>query len=535
MRIVIGHDDDIGVLSGNRTHDGALEVVSFAGRAEHNHDLAVTGAVHSLQRAGQAVGVMREVHDGVRRQRNQLHAAGHHRGERRTGGQGRQQQLALGGIGIEVRHEGGQGRVRNVKICGQARVALNAFAGAVLQVEAVAQTLALHADHGPIALAKLGGDLGEAGTAGGHQTVYMLGAHPLGGGGVHLLAPAVVRGNYGQLGALGGEQLRLRLKVVLHRAVQVQVVLRQVRKTGHGILHAVDTVVVNRVGGHLHRRAPQAVLTHDGQQRMHVGRLGGGHLRGHGHAVNQNLNRANQAGLYTQTGAENGLQHVGGGGLAIRAGHRVTVSSGEGCRTVNLRGQRAHVLAQVLGHQQRNRGLTQQLGTGGIGQNRRGSQLQGALGELRAVHLRTGQGHVQVSRADTARVHADAGHLNVLNSAALLRGRTRAHLGTEITQGVEKVPQAHGAHRFRAQSLGIAAQQIRAGCVRCGIHHPSFLSADWAGSSLLWCLGAHGVIQYSTVLISWRVFRILIHPREETVSTRYSYRPRRSESTPVHR
>ena len=86
--------------------------------------------------------------------------------------------------------------------------------------------------------------------------MHVLGPPPLGGGGVHLLAPAIVRGNYGQLGALGSEQLSLRLKVVFHRAVQVQVILGQVRKTGHGVLHAVDTVVINRVGGHFHRGAP---------------------------------------------------------------------------------------------------------------------------------------------------------------------------------------------------------------------------------------------------------------------------------------
>ena len=178
----------------------------------------------------------------------------------------------------------------------------------------------------------------------------LLRTHLLASSGEHLLAPLVISSNHRKLSTLRSEQLRLRLKVMLHGAVQIQVVLGQVREASNRVLHAVHTVVINRVRRHLHCGATHLMLTHNRQQRMHVRRLRGGHLRRNRHTINQNLNSANQTGLHTQAGAEHRLQHVGGGGLTVRTGHRVTVSSGERRRTVNQRRQRTDILAQVLSH-----------------------------------------------------------------------------------------------------------------------------------------------------------------------------------------
>ena len=193
----------------------------------------------------------------------------------------------------------------------------------------MAQTLTLNLHHSPIAGTKLSGHLSQTGSASSHQTVNLLRTHLLTSGGEHLLTPLVISSNHSQLGTFGSEQLSLRIEVVLHGAVQIQVILSQVRKACNRILHTVHTVVINRVRRHLHRRATYLLLTHNRQQRMHVRRLRGGHLRRNRDTINQNLNSANQTSLHTQAGAEHRLQHVGGGGLTVRTGDRITVSSRE--------------------------------------------------------------------------------------------------------------------------------------------------------------------------------------------------------------
>ena len=378
--------------------------------------------------------------------------------------------------------------------------------------------------------------------------MHLLSAHLLASGGEHLLAPLIISSNHSQLGALGGEQLSLRVEVVLHGAVQIQVILSQVRKASNRVLHAVHTVVINRVRRHLHRRATHLMLTHNRQQRMHVRRLRGGHLRRNRHTINQNLNSANQTRLHTQAGAEHRLQHVGGGGLTVRTGHRVTVGSGERSRTINQRSQRTDILAQVLSHQDRHRRLTQQLRTGSIRQNSGSTQLQRSLSKLRTVHLRTGQSHVQVLRANASGVHADTGDLNRITGFRTLNATSRlgTHLSTQSLQIFAKVRQTHRAHSIRAQSLSVAAQQVLAGCVRCGIHRPSFLSAVRSGElCMVNALKAHRVIQYSTVFRLRQVFsagasssRISYRaplPPLTFSSSYWGYPQQKAESTPVHR
>ena len=265
----------------------------------------------------------------MRSQRNQLHTTRHHRGQSCTGGQLGQQTLTLSGVSVQVRHERRQRRIRNVKVSGQTGAAFNALTGTISHVEAVAQALTLNLHHSPIAGTKLSGHLSQTGSASSHQTVNLLRTHLLTSGGEHLLTPLVISSNHSQLGTFGSEQLSLRIEVVLHGAVQIQVILSQVRKACNRILHTVHTVVINRVRRHLHRRATYLLLTHNRQQRMHVRRLRGGHLRRNRDTINQNLNSANQTGLHTQAGAEHRLQHVGGGGLTVRTGDRITVSSRE--------------------------------------------------------------------------------------------------------------------------------------------------------------------------------------------------------------
>ncbi|MFV1050442.1 hypothetical protein QML16_30475, partial [Klebsiella pneumoniae] len=114
----------------------------------------------------------------------------------------------------------------------------------------------------------------------------------------------------------------------------------------------------------------------------------------------------------------------------------------------------------------------QQLRTGSIRQNSGSTQLQRSLSKLCTVHLRTGQSHVQVLRANTSGVHANTGNLNGITGFRTLNATSQlgTHLSTQSLQMFAKVRQTHRAHRIRAQSLSVAAQQVLAGCVRCGIH-----------------------------------------------------------------
>ena len=111
----------------------------------------------------------------------------------------------------------------------------------------MAQALTLNLHHSPIAGTKLCGHLSQTGTARSHQTVHLLRTHLLASGGEHLLAPLVISSNHSQLGAFGSEQLSLRFEIMLHGAVQIQVVLGQIRKACNRVLHTVHTVVINRV------------------------------------------------------------------------------------------------------------------------------------------------------------------------------------------------------------------------------------------------------------------------------------------------
>ena len=92
-------------------------------------------------------------------------------------------------------------------------------------------------------------------------------------------APLVVDAHDRAVAARRGEQLRLRVEVVVHVAVEVEVVGAQVGEAGDVEAHAVDATEAQRVAGHLHRHRGDAALAHHREQRVHVGGLRG---RAHG-------------------------------------------------------------------------------------------------------------------------------------------------------------------------------------------------------------------------------------------------------------
>ena len=106
------------------------------------------------------------------------------------------------------------------------------------------------------------------------------GRRVLRGDGAHALAPLVLAADHSGawnvtvLHAL--EQQRLRLEVVLHRRVEIQVILAQVRKRHHVEVHPAHTPQLQGVAGDLHHQVRGALSNHARQQGLQGGSLRGG-------------------------------------------------------------------------------------------------------------------------------------------------------------------------------------------------------------------------------------------------------------------
>ena len=134
-------------------------------------------------------------------------------------------------------------------------------------------------------------------------------------------APGVVGAHHRRGGEGGREQPRLGREVVVHRAVEVEVVLGQVGEHGHREAGGVHPVQLQAVGRHLHGHRPVARSRHPGQPGLQLGALGGGAGARQGPD-----DRARPAG-----GGEHRRQEVGHGRLAGRAGdahHRQVPGTG---------------------------------------------------------------------------------------------------------------------------------------------------------------------------------------------------------------
>ena len=115
-----------------------------------------------------------------------------------------------------------------------------------------------------------------------------------------------------------GEEPPLGDGVLLHRAVEVEVVLGEVREHGHVEGDAVHAVERERVGGHLHRHPAHAGRHHLREQPLQLDRLGRGLTRVASPAADDVLDGADDARLEA-AGPEERLAEVRRGGLAVRA------------------------------------------------------------------------------------------------------------------------------------------------------------------------------------------------------------------------
>ena len=115
------------------------------------------------------------------------------------------------------------------------------------------------------------------------------------------------------------EQPPLRLEVRLHVAVEVEVVLAQVREDEHGESHPVEPVQLRRVRRRLHRARPVARVEHLAERPLQVDRLRGRALDAAPLSADARLDRAQQAGT-APGGGEDRVQEERRRRLAARAG-----------------------------------------------------------------------------------------------------------------------------------------------------------------------------------------------------------------------
>jgi len=204
-------------------------------------------------------------------------------------------------------------------------------------------------------------------------------------------------------GAAVLEQNGLSVAVILHGLMEIQVILGQVGEDAHVVVHAVDPVQIQRVGGGLHHHMGAAPVRHFPEQLLDLEGLRGGALRGDDLLADHILVGADKAHLGPFGLLQNGLQQIGGGGLAAGAGN----------------GDHGHFLrrmAEPVGadHRQGPAGI-RRLDISAVrrrkllAQHRRRALFQGCSNILVAVGGKAGHGHEQVAGLGGPGVIADAG------------------------------------------------------------------------------------------------------------------------------
>ena len=163
--------------------------------------------------------------------------------------------------------------------------------------------------------------------------------------------PHAIDADHGAARAGRGEEVRLGGEVVLHGAVEVEVVLAQLGEDRDVVDDPVDATEHERVTGDLHRHGGDTLLAHDGEQGMQVGCLGGGAVVRHIAVADAHAGGADDPGRVTG-GAQAGLEQVHRRRLAIRA-RDADEQQVAGGVAVDLRRNRSERLARIPGEQHR--------------------------------------------------------------------------------------------------------------------------------------------------------------------------------------
>ena len=178
------------------------------------------------------------------------------------------------------------------------------------------------------------------------------------------------------------EEPALGLEVGVHRPVQVEVVLGQVREGERGEVDAVESPERGAVRGRLHRAASVARVEHLAECALEVDRLG---RRAHGRAplaADPELDRPDQARLPPRRFEDRVEQECG---------RRLPVRPGDAC-DLELLGRSSEELDRRRGHRLprvRDDELRHARGHGVLDDERRRSGIDRALGELVPVEPRS--------------------------------------------------------------------------------------------------------------------------------------------------
>ena len=240
-----------------------------------------------------------------------------------------------------------------------------------------------------------------------------------------------------------GEQLEqpaLGEPIALERAVEVQVVLRQIREDRHVERDPVGAREGQRVRRHLHRDAADAAVAHLREHRLEIQRLGRGLVGRQGLVAEHVPDRADDA-RGEAARAQQRLHQVRGRRLAVRPGdadeqelpRRVAV---EGARELRERGP--HRRDQHLRHRQVSDRLP-------LGDDDRGAPPDRVRDEAAAVLLEAGDRDEARAGLDAPRVARDRRHRARRLADHALLGERREQLAHGCTGHVTCYPPTRSA------------------------------------------------------------------------------------------
>ena len=203
-------------------------------------------------------------------------------------------------------------------------------------------------------------------------------------------------------GHLRAEEQRFRVEVRVHRAVRVQMILRQVREDCAREVRALDAFEREAFRRRFHRGAADPCVTHLRQEPLQVDRFRGrpGH-RQHG-VADVRLDGADHARRHTQR-AEHRFEHERRRRLAVRPGHADERERARGIAEEQRR-ERAHRGAHRRDEDLGNRNVERPLD-----HDRDGSCFDRARGEIVSVHVLARNTEEQRARCDGTRVVRDVG------------------------------------------------------------------------------------------------------------------------------
>ena len=276
--------------------------------------------------------------------------------------------------------------------------------------------------------------------------LFRIGEDPAGSLRRQVLCPGIIGVDHAH-GAVA-EQDGLGIAVGLHGLVEIQMVLGQIGKYSHGILHPIDPVQCQGVGGDLHDHMGAAGIPHLREQALEFKGFRRGALRGDHLCADHVLVGADQAHPGPGLLLQNGLEEVRGAGLAVGAGD---AHHGHGCGRMAKEigaddGQTpAGVLHQNIGDAAVRRRL--------LADHRRGTGRRRLADEGMAVRGKAPHSNKQVSGPGGTGIIADIGDLQL-----------RVRRGGQDRNILQKVSQFHGAASLLSRFC--------APPIRSGLPHP---------------------------------------------------------------